>query len=169
MFRGAAQANNTALAFNQGDTLQLTCKAQSSTGGTGFAFAVTKGSKPPSNVTVDTSGSRPTYTLIDPGTVIYNDVDDVLPGFENFVIIRFFSTGTSMFGNEYLRLGVGMLRKEDAGTYHCSTVIEGTITTSGGLTINVFTKSGQAHSSQTNANKLMTYSAIMLGASKLLF
>ena len=173
VFRGTAQSNNTVLSFNQGDTLDLACRGISDTAGRYFVFTITRGSKAPSAISSSTSlGSAFTVTYTDAGTVIYNDVEGVKAGYENFVVIRFQNSATASAGVELLRLGVGLLRTQDAGTYHCSGItLQDTtpLLTSGGLTINVYTKQGQAGSGQTSANKLITYSALMVGASKLLF
>ena len=172
IYRGNAQLNNTALSFNQDDTLSLSCRAQSDSSSS-FAFSITRGSKPPSGVTYgSTPGPTFTVTYSDGGAIIYDDVQGIQAGYENFVVTRFQGQISALAGNEYLRIGVAALRQADAGTYHCSAIVFPTTTTiytSGGLTINVYTKQGQAHSSKTSVNKLMTYSAMMLGASKLLF
>ena len=119
-------------------------------------------------------------TLSDAGTLIFDDFEGIQPGFENFVIVPSSYGSAVASGNDFRYIGVALLKTEDAGTYHCSGVpiyydsycnyFDGDDgQTSGALTIVVNTKVGQAHSSIAKASQAMTYSALILSASKLLF
>ena len=151
-------------------------------------FVITKGASPPSEIGLtENSVDYMSLGVDNPGTLIYSDYNGLQPGFENFVVIVGHQTP---YTTQYYRyVNVGVLRPDDSGTYHCSATIyydydltgeededvpelpgsELNYPTSGGLTIMVNTKQGQAHSSRAKSANLLTYSAILLGASKLLF
>jgi hypothetical protein len=173
-----AQANNTALSYNVGDSLTLFCKAtyQPTASTQGFLyFAITKGSTPPalSQFSVTFTNSIASFS-ISGTTVIYDDFNGLGSGYENFVIFQS-SSGGGFNGNKFiLTVGIPYLRTADAGTYFCSantmstSISSTTVAISGALVVNVNTKTGQSSDSyRSKANSYLKYSAILLGASKI--
>ena len=175
IFQGKATTNNSALTFNLYDTLNLICYAY---GAPGYAyskliFIISKGTIP-TNATY--TPATTTLTVNNVGTLIYSDIDGLQSGYENFIIFStpyLYSTLTNTFDYDLRYVNVGTLKTTDSATYHCSAHFYDSAApefmTSGGLTITVNTKSGQAHSSRAQVNSMLTYSAAIIGASKLLF
>lgn len=170
IYRGTAQQNNSALTFNLYDTLNLVCRASVDQTFNSVIFAVSKGSIP-TTMTLSSAGA---LSIANVGTLIWSDVDGVKSGYENFNIYGSTYNGQmhATFIYDYRFVNVGTLKTTDSGTYHCSAayITDNSATavkTSGGLTITVNTQSGQAHSSRTGVNHFLTYSAAILGATKL--
>ena len=157
------------------DTLNLLCKV------TGIqvyyvTFVIHKGQAPTG---MQATGSPPLLTvqISGGGTLIYSDETGPQAGYENVIVI---TPGGSQFFASYawatyfFRLvNIATLRPTDSGTYHCSGMFQdglasNSFLSSGGLTITVNTKPGQAGSSRAYQNNILTYSAALLGASKLL-
>ena len=117
--------------------------------------------------------------LRDAGTVIYDDLTGIYAGFENIAIFSGDLVGSVLATTSTRYVNIGILKPGDAGTYFCSgSILQGFGTpgsyplyffASGGINLMVNTKPGQAHSSFSKPQKLLTYSAMLLGASKLLF
>ena len=116
-------------------------------------------------------------TVSDPGTMVWNDFDGIQAGFENFLVIPDGLSYANYGDNAqyaFRNVHVGTLRTTDSGTYHCSVCYgsgktEGKLGTSGALTIMVNTKEGQAHSIRSKVSSILTYSAVIIGASKFIF
>ena len=180
IFRGQAQQNNTVLTFNMGDTLNLMCLGFYNSWGYNFFMIISKGDSPPSEISVDYP-NEDVYelTISGDGTVIYDDFYGIYAGYENFVVVPGPFQAAYASGRDYRNVGVALLQPADAGTYHCTGRLsyiynnyifyDYGVIYSGGLTIMVNTKEGQAKSATTNANKLLTYTALIMGASKFLF
>ena len=176
--RGNALLNNTVLIFNKDDTLNLACTASTATKEI-FLFSITKGTSPPSNVnlTATSYGSRLAYT--DLQTLIYDDIDGISDGYENILILSKNYLGLSVNLEFKVYMSIGVLRPSDAGIYFCvASVPKYSVSTatgiaafanSGGVTIQVNTKPGQARSSRANAQSFLAYSTVLLSAYKLLF
>ena len=126
-------------------------------------------------MTIDDSGDYNILTIDNPGTIIWDEMDGLRSGFENFVIYGDNPTDYTYYAQYTFRyISIGTLRTEDSGTYHCSACYSTCASaddygSSGALTIQVNTKSGQALSSRSQVNNILTYSAAIMGASKLLF
>ena len=153
------------------DTLSLMCRAQAVRYVAWVMFAVHKGNAP-TDMTI--AEATPTsLTFANGGPLIYSDLDGVQAGYENFVIFMNAVNGVINEAGEYAirYVNVGTLMPADAGTYHCSARINSDdyMMGSGALTITVNTKQGQARSSNTQFSQLLTYSAVLIGASKNLF
>ena len=161
-----------------GDTLNMVCKGFYAYKENSFWMVISKGATPPELDYTETNY----YELVidNPGTLIYDDFEGIQPGFENFVVVPGTFSAAAASGNDYRHVGIALLKPQDAGTYHCSGIAiyynteygcfdDNWYSTSGGLTIVVNTKIGQAHSSIAKASQAMTYSALILSASKLLF
>ena len=113
----------------------------------------------------------------DAQTTIYDDFNGVYDGYENIIFLQKSLVGEIAQYDYKLYMNIGVLRPADAGTYFCSSALipfQGGAQTfafgnSGAVTIQVNTKPGQAHSSRANSQNFLTYSAMLLSASKLLF
>ena len=164
--------NNSALTFNKDDSLMLTCVGQMSAYNNFLYFAFTKGNKAPSNMTITYPDSFYQFNIEDPGTLVYDDLNGPQPGFENVAIHNYNSAGSYLTAREVRFMSISSLKSNDAGTYHCSALLSpytdyGSMLTSGALIINVNTKPGQALSTRAGTNQFLTYSAIMIGTTKL--
>ena len=135
-------------------------------------FAIHKGTAP-----TGMSYTKPQLTITGGGTLVYSDVTGLESGFENILIV---TSGGSTYYNGgavywFRQMSIGVLMQADAGTYHCSGMYydggptSGYFMSSGGLTIVVNTKPGQARSPRAHYNALLTYTSALLGGSKLLF
>ena len=154
------------------------CRATTGSISGKLVFAVSKGSIP-----TGMSISSGVITVKNVGTLIYTDLGGIQSGYENFVIYGSPYNGQiqSALIYDFRYVSVGTLKTADAGIYSCTVAYLGSSTaavtdadtgsfaTSGRLTITVNTKSGQAHSSRAQVNRLVTYTAALMGASKLLF
>ena len=136
-------------------------------------FAFTKGTKPPSNMTTSYN-SYYTLNIENPGTLIYDDFNGIKSGYENIVVYDS-NVDASYYSAKTIRyMNIATLKTTDAGTYHCSAMLSSSSSysgflTSGAVTIVVNTKAGQAHSTRAFENMFLTYSALVLSASKLFF
>ena len=154
------------------DTLNLLCRAN---GAMIYytTFVIHKG-QAPTGMEVSLAGD---FAITGGGTLVYSDLTGPEAGFENIIITTpGGSPGVVMVAKYWFRqINVGILMQSDAGTYHCSVMhmtggtIPGSFMSSGGLTIVVNTKPGQARSHRAHSNQILTYSAALLGASKLIF
>ena len=153
------------------DTLSLVCRAKAVGCLATVMFAIHKGNAPSDMTIAETTPTTLTFT--NGGTLIYSDLDGVQAGYENFVIFMNAVNAVTYEAGEYAirYVNVGTLMPADSGTYHCSGKIYTDILMlgSGGLTITVNTKEGQALSTQKQFSKLLTYSTALMSASKLFF
>lgn len=176
--RGQAQENSTFLSFNRLDTLHLGCIAESWAYNDTLLFAITRGDSEPILSRTD-SRQDFLYLYIDEAEeVIYDDVHGVHEGFENFLVFRHQSEMTKWAAREMRYLNVGVLQPQDSGRYHCVALSNNVIDTeyntptswnAGSLVIEVNNAGGLGRSSMRKANNLMTYSALLVGASKIMF
>ena len=159
--------------------MNLICRATAASAVGKLVFAVSKGTIP-----TGMSISSGLISLKNGGTLIYSDLGGIQSGYENFVIYASPYNGVSAvigaLTYDYRYVSVGTLKTADSATYICSAAYFANtgsapsdasptiFQTSGGLTITVNTKSGQAHSARTRVNSLVAYSAAIMGASKLL-
>ena len=179
VFQGTAQQNSSALTFNLYDTLNLICRTNGAGVSNNLIYVISKGTTP-----TGMALSTGVLTVKNIGTLVYSDVDGIQKGYENFVIYSgaYNSAAGASLLYDYRYVSVGTLKTTDSATYVCSvgsladgdTVTDATTDvaiyqTSGGLTITVNTKSGQALSARTHVNSFLTYSAAIMGASKLFF
>ena len=179
-YRGTAQSNNTVLTFNKDDTFVVTCTFTTDVSySDSICFSVTKGSNSPTITPTIVSSTGVMSFTYSSGTLLYSDIYGIASGYE---YIGFNVYGVSTYSSKlFLNMGFGLLTQADAGTYHCNTFMysvsgssaagytltTSTKNTSGGLTLVVNTKSGQAHSSTIKSSKILTYSTLILGASKI--
>ena len=174
IYRGTELANNSVLTFNKGDSLNVVCATFVYTSGITGLGALTKGSTPPSNIDIALTAIgyfQMSYT--NPGTLIMSMTDGIAKGFENFSFM-FLGQASNQININIL---ISQLRSEDSGTYHCGGIfftLEADLSitgksykTSGALTLVVNTKAGQSRSSKDISSKFLTYSAAILGASKI--
>ena len=170
-YRGMGLRANSNRTFNVGDSLNLACVGQAGFSIEPLIFAINKASIP-ANLHY-TPGNPSTFTVTDEGRLIYDDYNGVAAGHENFAVIRYQNEMTNEFGKGSLIIRAMSLTRADAGTYHCSAVMrtDPSLTyTSGALNLVINLKPGQARSTRsTIASKLVTYSAVVLTASKLVF
>ena len=159
------------------DTLSLICRGIGSAGpSTDITFIITKGSQPPTLATITNASPYASLTIANVPSLIYSDFDGLQQGYENIVVIpsAYNTYVGSLAKYVYRYVTIGTLRPTDSGTYHCSAGIgpggiANYFATSGGLTITVNTKPGQARSARVHVNNFLAYSTALLGASKLLF
>ena len=137
-------------------------------------FAVTKGTSAPTNINVTETGYTYEMVYSNAQTIIYDDLNGLYDGFENMLIFSKSFYGEIFSRNYRMYVNIGTLRLSDAGTYFCTVMVPYYIgnklmaiagfADTGGVTIQVNTKPGQAHSTRADGRNVLTYSAVLLSA-----
>ena len=181
VYRGQYQENSTLLQFNVFDTLNLACVADSGEYNDTLAIAITKGNTPPDLYLFDDSKDYGfiSFYVLDAEEIVYDDVYGIYENFENFMIFRHQSQLTQLASKEFRYITIQQLYPSDSGEYYCSaqsleevrrdgTYVAG-VYHSGSVVISVDSLGLVTGSPLRKASQVMTYSALLLSASKILF